>query len=51
MSGAVPLIPRIHSLYSAVQVYLTSFIYPSLIMYHIIQLYLLYTIFNFLRNI
>ena len=37
MSGAVPLIPRIHSLYSPVQVYLTSFIYPSLIMFRIIH--------------
>jgi hypothetical protein len=47
MSGDDSLIPRIHSLCSAVQVYLTSFIYPPLIMFRIILLYLLCTMFNF----
>ena len=41
MSGAVPLIPRIYSFCSAIQVYLTSFIYPPLIMFCIILLYLI----------
>jgi len=47
MSGDDSLIPRIYSLCSAVQVYLTSFIYPPLIMFCIILLYLLCTMFNF----
>ena len=51
MSGDVSLIPFFNSFCSAVQVYLTSFIYPALIMFRIILLYLLCTMVNFWRNI
>ena len=51
MSGAAPLFHHIHSLCSAVQAYFTSLIYPTIIMFRTIVLYLLCTMYNVGSNV